>query len=63
MYMSPQAVLFDYGDVLCLPQSLKEVEAMAAFLDSSLSSFEEAYWKDCLGFDPAAHEHAVRPAH
>jgi putative hydrolase of the HAD superfamily len=52
--MSPRAVLFDYGNVLCLPQSRKEVEAMAALLDSSLPRFEEAYWKDRLGFDQAA---------
>lgn len=49
-----QAVIFDYGNVLCLPQERKEVEAMAALLDSTVASFEAAYWKDRLAFDLAA---------
>ena len=54
MPLSPEAVLFDYGNVLCLPQTRKAVEAMAALLDSPVSSFEEAYWKDRLAFDQAS---------
>lgn len=54
MSVCPRAVLFDYGNVLCLPQSRKEVEAMAALMDSPVASFEEAYWKDRLAFDQAS---------
>jgi len=54
MPVHPEAVLFDYGNVLCLPQSREEVEAMAALLHASARSFEEAYWKDRLAFDQAA---------
>lgn len=49
-----QAVLFDYGNVLCLPPERHEIEAMAALLDTPVPAFEAAYWKDRLAFDLSA---------
>ena len=53
MSLRPQVVLFDYGNVLSLPQDRQGVESMAAILDSPVACFEEAYWKDRLAFDQA----------
>jgi putative hydrolase of the HAD superfamily len=47
-------VLFDYGNVLCLPQGRAEVEAMAATFRAPVPDFEQAYWRDRLAFDQAA---------
>lgn len=54
MSVQPKAVIFDYGNVLCLPQNRAEIEAMAAILDTPVARFEEVYWKDRYPFDQAA---------
>ena len=52
--MQVKAVLFDYGNVLCRPQSRAETEAMAAIFRVPVAEFEKAYWRDRLAFDQAA---------
>jgi len=54
MSVPPTTVIFDYGNVLCLPQNRSEVVAMAAVFDAAVPAFEEHYWKDRLAFDQAA---------
>ncbi|MFE3454537.1 HAD family hydrolase [Nonomuraea sp. NPDC059194] len=44
-------VLFDYGNVLSLPQPKADVETMAAAAGTDLDSFEHGYWKHRLEFD------------
>jgi putative hydrolase of the HAD superfamily len=49
-----QAVIFDYGNVLCAPQPRADVEAMAAILNAPVAAFEQAYWETREAFDAAA---------
>ncbi|MFD1932078.1 HAD family hydrolase [Nonomuraea mangrovi] len=44
-------VLFDYGNVLSLPQPKADVEAMAAAAGADQDTFERGYWKHRLEFD------------
>lgn len=46
-----QAVIFDYGNVLCRPQPPDSVAAMAAVLDSPRDRFVEIYWRHRLAYD------------
>lgn len=46
-----QAVIFDYGNVLCLPQPPEELQAMADALHLPLAKFEEFYWRKRLPYD------------
>lgn len=52
--MQLKAVLFDYGNVLCLPQNRVEAEAMADSFRVPMPEFEVAYWRNRLAFDQAA---------
>ncbi len=45
MTMTIKAVLFDYGNVLCKPQSETDLKEMARCLGSELESVETLYWK------------------
>ena len=45
--------MFDYGQVLCLPQPRQDVEAMAAVFQVPAARFEEAYWPYRLPYDEA----------
>ncbi|HLK64399.1 MAG TPA: HAD family phosphatase [Bryobacteraceae bacterium] len=49
----PKAVVFDYGNVLCVSQDRADVEAMAAVFDVPTAQFESVYWRDRLSFDAA----------
>lgn len=42
---SYKAILFDYGNVLCLNQRESDVEAMADCLNIELSNFKTFYWQ------------------
>jgi putative hydrolase of the HAD superfamily len=48
-----QAVIFDYGNVLCLPQSEADSKQLAARLDLAPDRFSEAYWKYRDAYDLA----------
>jgi putative hydrolase of the HAD superfamily len=48
-----RAVVFDYGQVLCLPQELSDVKAMADACSSSVEEFEQLYWPPRLAYDRA----------
>jgi putative hydrolase of the HAD superfamily len=45
--------MFDYGQVLCLPQPREDVEAMAAVFQVPTARFEEVYWPYRLPYDAA----------
>jgi putative hydrolase of the HAD superfamily len=51
--IQPKALMFDYGQVLCLPQPREDVEAMAALLQVPTGRFEEVYWAYRLPYDEA----------
>ena len=53
MRIQPQAVIFDYGNVLCQPQQPEEVQAMAAFFNASVDRFLSVYWPYRVPFDKA----------
>jgi putative hydrolase of the HAD superfamily len=42
---SYKAILFDYGNVLCMPQLESDVESMAACLQIELNRFKTLYWQ------------------
>ncbi len=46
-----QAVIFDYGNVLCQPQPAAEVAAMASMLNLGRDHFEQIYWRHRLAYD------------
>ena len=46
-----KAVLFDYGNVLCLPQLDSDLESMALCLDAHVEPVKDAYWKLRDDFD------------
>ena len=46
-----QAVIFDYGNVLCVPQPREDVVAMAEIFGLPLDRFEELYWRKRLPYD------------
>ena len=54
MRVSPQAVIFDYGNVLCESQPAADVQAMADILDVPVPRFAEIYWQFRVEYDAAA---------
>jgi putative hydrolase of the HAD superfamily len=55
-----QGLIFDYGNVLCLPQSRSDLQSMAAILRVPEAEFEPVYWSyrmvyDATGIEPAAY--------
>ncbi len=48
-----RAVIFDYGNVLCLPQQPSDVEKMAAICRMPIPRFVERYWQFRLAYDRA----------
>lgn len=44
-------IIFDYGNVLCLPQTDADVEAMAMAFGADPAAFKRAYWDHRLEFD------------
>jgi putative hydrolase of the HAD superfamily len=48
-----RAVVFDYGNVLCHPQELSDVEGMAAICGLAVPRFQELYWKFRMPYDRA----------
>lgn len=49
-----RGVVFDYGNVLCLPQQPLDVESMASLCGMAISRFRELYWKTRLRYDSGA---------
>jgi putative hydrolase of the HAD superfamily len=49
--IQPQAIIFDYGNVLCRPQAPADVAAMAAVVRLPRDRFEEIYWRHRLAYD------------
>ena len=45
------AVIFDYGNVLCDAQTRKDVDAMAGIFGIGRLRFEEFYWRKRLPYD------------
>jgi len=65
--VSPKAVIFDYGNVLCQSQPAGDVQALAGILDLPIPRFSEVYWQfriayDAGALDPAAYWTAVAEA-
>jgi putative hydrolase of the HAD superfamily len=48
---SPQAVIFDYGNVLSQPQPAADVQQMAVLLDLPVQRFSEVYWMFRIAYD------------
>jgi putative hydrolase of the HAD superfamily len=48
-----RAVIFDYGNVLCFPQTEADVRRMAEICGMSLPRFSELYWRYRLAYDRA----------
>jgi putative hydrolase of the HAD superfamily len=46
-----RAVVFDYGNVLCLPQPASDLERMAALCGIPLDRFKDRYWRFRLPYD------------
>src|SRR5260370_24831597 len=46
-----KAIIFDYGNVLCEPQSPEDVQAMAAALGLATDKLHEIYWRDRVAYD------------
>jgi putative hydrolase of the HAD superfamily len=55
MAVAIKAVLFDYGNVLCLPQLDSDLESMALCLDARFEPVRDAYWKFRDDFDLGVH--------
>jgi hypothetical protein len=51
--VQPKAIVFDYGNVLCVPQPRQDVEAMAAVFQVPPERFEDGYWPYRLQYDLA----------
>jgi putative hydrolase of the HAD superfamily len=45
------AIIFDYGNVLCLPQRRSDLDAMAAVLGLDMDQFDRIYWRHRLPYD------------
>jgi putative hydrolase of the HAD superfamily len=52
--VSPQAVIFDYGNVLSESQPDADVQALAAILNLPNARFTEIYWQFRVPYDAAA---------
>lgn len=48
------AIIFDYGNVLCRPQSIGDIEALAGLLNLDVAEFQVRYWRPRLAYDEAA---------
>jgi putative hydrolase of the HAD superfamily len=48
---SLRGLIFDYGNVLTLPQAPDVIEAMAARLEVAVGAFTAAYWEQRRGYD------------
>lgn len=62
--ISPKAVIFDYGNVLCRSRPAADVQALASILDLSVPQLSDIYWQfrvpyDEGSLDPAAYWKAV----
>ncbi len=53
MAISVKALIFDYGNVLCGPQQLSDLQAMAAIFEMPEAEFEPIYWRDRMIYDSA----------
>ena len=53
MVFEIKAIIFDYGNVLCLPQPAEDIQAMAAALGMPVADFSKIYWRDRLPYDRA----------
>jgi putative hydrolase of the HAD superfamily len=65
--LTPNAVIFDYGNVLCESQPAGDIVALAGILDLPIPRFSEVYWQfriayDAGELDPAAYWTAVAEA-
>jgi len=49
--VSPSAIIFDYGNVLCESQPPADTQAMAAILGLPLPAFNGLYWRFRLPYD------------
>jgi putative hydrolase of the HAD superfamily len=49
--IQPKAIIFDYGNVLCVPQPRQDVEAMAGVFQVTPAQFEKVYWPYRLPYD------------
>ena len=49
--ISVRGVVFDYGNVLCLPQQPSDLESMAAICGMTLQRFQQLYWTFRLRYD------------
>jgi putative hydrolase of the HAD superfamily len=56
MPVEPQALIFDYGNVLCQPQESSDIQGMAAVFGISAAEFELGYWRYRMQYDQAALE-------
>jgi putative hydrolase of the HAD superfamily len=45
------AIIFDYGNVLCLPQQRSDLDAMAVVLGVEPEAFDAIYWRYRLPYD------------
>jgi putative hydrolase of the HAD superfamily len=54
MRISPQAVIFDYGNVLSQSQPAADVQALANILNVPIPRFAEIYWQFRVPYDAAA---------
>jgi len=48
-----QAVIFDYGNVLCEPQQPQDLERLAGLLDMSFQDLSAGYWRYRIAYDRA----------
>jgi putative hydrolase of the HAD superfamily len=60
MRIRPQAIVFDYGNVLARHQSAEDAQVLAAILDLPVEQFFQVYWHfrvpyDAAQLDPAAY--------
>ena len=56
MVFEIKAIIFDYGNVLCLPQPAEDIQAMAAAVNMPLDDFTKIYWRDRTAYDRAEME-------
>jgi putative hydrolase of the HAD superfamily len=52
--ISPKAVIFDYGNVLCESQPAADTQALANILGLPVPRFTQMYWQFRIEFDAAA---------
>jgi putative hydrolase of the HAD superfamily len=62
--ISPKAVIFDYGNVLCESQPAADTQALANILGVPVPRFTQVYWQfriefDAAALDPSAYWNAV----